>query len=256
MLKQKNIFILFVGCCLGVLISTAGSVLADKETVPKEQDVSLPFDELRTFTEIFGRIKQDYVEPVSDKDLLESAIRGMLVGLDPHSSYLNTEEYKELKVGTTGRFGGLGIQVTMEDGFVKVISPIDDTPAQLAGIEAGDLIIKLDDLPVKGMTLTNAVKIMRGEVGSKIVLTVVRKGKDAPFNVTLVRDIIKVKSVRSRILEDGFGYLRISSFQSPTGEAVKEAVKELEKENARLKKLVADMALDNDILKEAASGNF
>ncbi|MBT5966622.1 MAG: S41 family peptidase [Gammaproteobacteria bacterium] len=231
MLKQKNIFILFVGCCLGVLISTAGSVLADKETVPKEQDVSLPFDELRTFTEIFGRIKQDYVEPVSDKDLLESAIRGMLVGLDPHSSYLNTEEYKELKVGTTGRFGGLGIQVTMEDGFVKVISPIDDTPAQLAGIEAGDLIIKLDDLPVKGMTLTNAVKIMRGEVGSKIVLTVVRKGKDAPFNVTLVRDIIKVKSVRSRILEDGFGYLRISSFQSPTGEAVKEAVKELEKEN-------------------------
>ncbi|WP_428357072.1 S41 family peptidase [Methyloprofundus sp.] len=242
MFKQKNIFILFVGCCLGVLISTAGSALADKSTGQDGQVVTLPFEELRTFTEIFGRIKQDYVEPVTDKQLLESAIRGMLVGLDPHSSYLNTEEYKELKVGTTGRFGGLGIQVTMEDGFVKVISPIDDTPAQRAGIESGDLIIKLDEQPVKGMTLTNAVRIMRGDVGSEIVLTIVRKGKDAPFNVTLVRDIIKVKSVRSRILEDGFGYLRISSFQSPTGAAVKEALNTLKKENGGpLEGLVLDL---------------
>ena len=239
MFKQKNILILFIGCCLGVLISAAGPVLADKEA---EQTVSLPFNELRTFTEIFGRIKQDYVEPVTDKDLLENAIRGMLVGLDPHSSYLDSDEYKELKVGTTGRFGGLGIQVTMEDGFVKVISPIDDTPAQRAGMQSGDLIIKLDDKPVKGMTLTNAVKIMRGEVGSKIVLTVVRKGKDAPFNVTLIRDIIKVKSVRSRTLEEGFGYLRISSFQSPTGDAVKEAVIKLKQENGgQLKGMVLDL---------------
>lgn len=239
MIKHKNLFILFVGCLLGVLISTAGSVLADKD---QEQQVALPFEELRTFTEIFGRIKQDYVESVSDKDLLENAIRGMLVGLDPHSSYLNNEEYNDLKVGTTGRFGGLGIQVTMEDGFVKVISPIDDTPAQRAGIQSGDLIIKLDDKPVKGMTLTNAVKIMRGDVGSKIVLTIVRKGEDAPFDVTLVRDIIKVKSVRSRLLEDDFGYLRISSFQSPTGEAVKKAIHKLKKENGGpLKGLVLDL---------------
>lgn len=242
MLKQKNIFILFVGCCLGVLIAITGSVLADKNTRQDEQGIALPFKELRTFTEIFGRIKQDYVEPVTDKVLLENAIRGMLAGLDPHSRYLNTEEYKELKVGTTGRFGGLGIQVTMEDGFVKVISPIDGTPAQRAGIEPGDLIIKLDDQPVKGMTLTNAVKIMRGEVGSEIVLTIVRKGKNIPFGITLVRDIIKIKSVRSRILEDGFGYLRISSFQSPTGEAVKEALNTLKKENGgSLKGLVLDL---------------
>lgn len=230
---------LLIGCCLGVLVSTAGSVLADKEA---EQAVSLPFEELRTFAEIFGRIKQDYVESVDDKELLENAIRGMLVGLDPHSSYLDAEEYKELKVGTTGRFGGLGIQVTMEDGFVKVISPIDDTPAQRAGMQSGDLIIKLDEQPVKGMTLTNAVKIMRGEVGSEIVLTVVRKGKNAPFKVTLVRDIIKVKSVRSRTLEEGFGYLRISSFQSPTGKAVEEAVNSLKKENGgELKGMVLDL---------------
>lgn len=153
----------------------------------------------------------------------------MLVGLDPHSSYLNAEEYQELKVGTTGRFGGLGIQVTMEDGFVKVISPIDDTPAQRAGMESGDIIIKLDEQPVKGMTLNAAVKIMRGEVGSEIVLTVVRKGKDKPFKVTLVRDIIKVKSVRSRTLEEGFGYVRISSFQSPTGDALEDAIITLKK---------------------------
>ncbi|RLA25534.1 MAG: peptidase S41 [Gammaproteobacteria bacterium] len=239
MFKQKNIFLLFIGAFLGILISTASSVFADGE---ESQTVSLPFEELRTFTEIFGRIKQDYVESVTDKVLLEGAIRGMLASLDPHSSYLNTEEYKDLKVGTTGRFGGLGIQVTMEDGFVKVISPIDDTPAQRAGMQAGDLIIKLDDQPVKGMTLTNAVKIMRGEVGSEIVLTVVRKGKDTPFKVTLVRDIIKVKSVRSRILEDDFAYLRISSFQSPTGEAVNEAIAKLRKENgAPLKGLVLDL---------------
>jgi len=238
--KQKNIFTLLLGCFLGIVIATAGSVLADKDA--EQQAVALPFEELRTFTEIFGRIKQDYVEPVTDKDLLESAIRGMLAGLDPHSSYLNTEEYKELRVGTTGRFGGLGIQVTMEDGFIKVISPIDDTPAQKAGMQSGDLIIKLDSQPVKGMTLTGAVKIMRGEVGSEIVLTVVREGNDAPFDVTLVRAIIKVKSVRSRTLEEGFGYLRISSFQSPTGEALKEEVKQLKKDNGgKLKGLVLDL---------------
>jgi len=235
--RQKKLLILIMGCFLGIAMSTTGTVLAEKE-----QAVSLPFEELRTFTEIFGRIKQDYVEEVTDKKLLESAIRGMLVGLDPHSSYLNEEEYKELRVGTTGRFGGLGIQVTMEDGFVKVISPIDDTPAKRAGMEAGDLIIKLNDQPVKGMTLTGAVKIMRGEVGSDIDLMVVREGTPSPFKVTITRDVIKVKSVRSRTLDDGFGYVRISSFQSPTGAAVDAAVAKLNAENGgQLKGLVLDL---------------
>jgi len=235
--RQKKLLILIMGCFLGIAMSTTGTVLAEKE-----QAVSLPFEELRTFTEIFGRIKQDYVEEVTDKKLLESAIRGMLVGLDPHSSYLNEEEYKELRVGTTGRFGGLGIQVTMEDGFVKVISPIDDTPAKRAGMEAGDLIIKLNDQPVKGMTLTGAVKIMRGEVGSDIDLMVVREGTPSPFKVTITRDVIKVKSVRSRTLEEGFGYVRISSFQSPTGAAVDAAVAKLNAENGgQLKGLVLDL---------------
>jgi carboxyl-terminal processing protease len=235
--KQKNLLILVVGCFLGIAIATTSPILADKD-----QKVSLPFEELRTFTEIFGRIKKDYVEEVSDKKLLENAIRGMLSGLDPHSSYLDVEEYKALRAGTTGRFGGLGIQVTMENGFIKVISPIDDTPAKKVGIEAGDLIIKLNEKPVKGMTLTDAVRIMRGKVGSDIDLLVVRKGKAAPFKVTITRDIIKVKSVRSRTLEEGFAYIRISNFQSPTGAAVTKAIKQLHKDNGgQLKGLVLDL---------------
>lgn len=247
MRKKTNVLILSVGFMLGVTVSVCSSVLAEKERTAQipvaEEDVqSLPFDELRTFTEIFGRIKQDYVEPVSDKKLLEDAIRGMLSGLDPHSAYLVDEEYKELQEGTTGQFGGLGIEVGMENGFVKVVSPIDDTPAQKAGIKAGDLIVRLDDKPVKGMSLAEAVKIMRGEPGSQIVLTVIREGAEAPLKFELTRDIIKVKSVKSRLLEKNYGYLRISSFQSGTGESLLEAVDELKKENdGALKGLVLDL---------------
>ena len=245
MRKKTNFLILFVGFILGAMVSICGSVLAEKESaVSSKAEVmqTLPFDELRTFTEIFGRIKQDYVEPVSDKKLLEDAIRGMLSGLDPHSAYLVDEEYKELQEGTTGQFGGLGIEVGMENGFVKVVSPIDDTPAQKAGIKSGDLIVRLDDKPVKGMTLAEAVKLMRGEPGSQIVLTVVREGAEAPLKFELTRDIIKVRSVKSRLLEKNYGYLRISSFQSGTGEGLVDAIDELKKENeAPLKGIVLDL---------------
>ncbi|WP_326498440.1 S41 family peptidase [Methylobacter sp. YRD-M1] len=243
MLKKKSVFILFLGIMLGVFVATCGSVFADRDNAEVATDTeALPFEDLRTFTEIFGRIKRDYVEPVSDKKLLEDAIRGMLSGLDPHSAYLIAEEYQELKEGTTGQFGGLGIEVTMENGFVKVVSPIDDTPAQRAGIKTGDLIVRLDDQPVKGMSLTDAVKIMRGEPGSKILLTVVREGEEAPLKITITRDIIKVKSVKSRMLEKDYGYVRISSFQSRTGESLKEAIADLKKENAgNLKGLVLDL---------------
>jgi len=243
MLKKKNIFILSLGIVLGVFVGNSGSVFADKDNGDSVTDTeTIPFEDLRTFTEIFGRIKRDYVEPVSDKKLLEDAVRGMLSGLDPHSAYLVAEEFQELKEGTTGQFGGLGIEVTMENGFIKVVSPIDDTPAQRAGIKTGDLIIKLDDKPVKGMSLGDAVKLMRGEPGSKIVLTVVREGEEAPLKLTIARDIIKVKSVKQRMLEKDYGYLRISSFQSGTGESLKEAIAALKKENTRnLKGLVIDL---------------
>ncbi len=243
MLKKNSLFILSLGVMLGVFMGICGSVVAEKDKSDAVVDSeALPYEDLRTFTEIFGRIKRDYVEPVSDKKLLEDAIRGMLAGLDPHSAYLVSEEYQELKEGTTGQFGGLGIEVTMENGFIKVVSPIDDTPAQRAGIKTGDLIIRLDDQPVKGMSLADAVKTMRGEPGSKIELTVVREGADAPLKMTLVRAVIKVQSVKSRILEKDYGYMRISSFQSGTGESLKEALATLKKDNGqKLKGLVLDL---------------
>jgi carboxyl-terminal processing protease len=229
--------VLAVGLLLGSLLGTGQDVLAQRDG-----ESSLPLEDLRTFTEIFAKIKNDYVETVEDKDLLQNAIRGMLSGLDPHSSYLLPEDYRQLQQGTSGEFGGLGIEVGMEDGFVKVIAPIDDTPASRAGIEAGDLVIRLDDTPVKGMTLAEAVKIMRGKPGSKIVLTVVRDGRDAPFKVTIVRDVIKVRSVKSRVLEEGYGYVRITQFQTRTGENLREAIGKLREESGgNLDGLVLDL---------------
>ena len=203
---------------------------------------ALPLDDLRTFAEVFGRIKSDYVEDVDDRELLASAIRGMLGGLDPHSSYLDPESYRELRVGTTGEFGGLGIEVGMEDGFVKVIAPIDDTPAQRAGIQAGDLIVRIDGKPVKGLSLSDAVAMMRGKPGSGIELTVVREGEGEPLTFNIVRDVIKVASVKSRTLEPGYGYLRVSNFQARTAEDLLEAVGKLKAENSDgLKGVVLDL---------------
>lgn len=237
----KTGIILTFGFLTGVTLTLTQGVMAER-TETQEQ-LSLPLAQLQNFTNIFAKIKADYVEKVDDKTLLTHAIRGMLSGLDPHSSYLDPEQYQELRIGTTGQFGGLGIQVGMdEDGFVKVISPIDDTPAYRAGIEAGDLIIKLDSKPVKGMSLDDAVKLMRGEPGSDIVLTVVRVGKGKPFEVTITRDIIKVTSVKNRILEPNFGYVRISSFQSKTGAQLLDAIKKMTKKNEKpLKGLILDL---------------
>jgi len=237
---RKTIPVFLVGASLGVMLSVGGIVLAEKEaTAP----APLPLEDLRAFSEVFGQIKAAYVEDVSDHDLLESAIKGMLTGLDPHSSYLDTKSYKELQEGTRGEFGGLGIEVGMEDGFVKVIAPIDDTPAQKAGVQAGDLVIRLNEKPVKGMTLSDAVKIMRGKPGTDIILTIVRDGEDKPLKITITRAIIKVVSVKNRILEEGFGYVRIASFQSRTGQNLREAISKLKKENdsKNLKGLVLDL---------------
>ena len=237
--QYKTFLVLVFGIFVGVSVSLTSSVLAEKKS---QEATGLPLNELRNFSDIFARIKTDYVEDVDDKTLLENAIRGMLSGLDPHSTYLNPDEYKELKIGTTGKFGGLGIQVGMEDGFVKVISPIDDTPAFRAGLEAGDLIIRLNEKSVKGMTLNDAVKIMRGDPGTDIQLTVIREGADKPLPFTVTRDIISVKSVKSRILEPDYGYIRISNFQSKTARDLVNEVSKLKKDNKNeLKGLVIDL---------------
>lgn len=237
---MRNFLLLMLGAVLGVSLVTGQSVFAQRAAAAVT--ATLPLDELRAFTEVFARIKNDYVEPVDDKVLLENAIRGMLSGLDPHSAYLDTDEFKDLQVGTTGEFGGLGIEVGMEDGFVKVVAPIDDTPAQRAGIQAGDLIIRLDEKPVKGLSLNDAVKLMRGAAGTDITLTVVREGQEKPLKFTLTRAVIKVRSVKARTLDKGFGYVRVSQFQSQTVENLAEALNGLKKENGgKLKGLVLDL---------------
>ncbi|QKZ02623.1 S41 family peptidase [Pseudomonas eucalypticola] len=201
----------------------------------------LPLDELRTFAEVMDRIKAAYVEPVDDKTLLENAIKGMLSNLDPHSAYLGPEDFQELQESTSGEFGGLGIEVGVEDGFIKVVSPIDDTPASKAGIEAGDLIVKINGQPTRGQTMTEAVDKMRGKVGEKITLTLVRSG-GTPFDVTLARAIVQVKSVKAQMLEDGYGYIRITQFQVKTGEEVSKALAKLRKDNGKkLNGLVLDL---------------
>lgn len=216
----------------------------DQAVVPPTGGASdageLPLDELRTFADVFNQIRLSYVEEVDDKTLLESAIRGMLEGLDPHSAYLDADSFDDLQVNTSGEFGGLGLEVGMEDGFIKVIAPIDGTPAQRAGIEPGDIIVKLDGKPVKGLSLTDAVDAMRGEAGSKVDLTILREGNPKPLEIELERAVIKVVSVRSRLLEPGFGYLRIAQFQAGTGE---EFSRELNKllADGKLKGLVLDL---------------
>ncbi len=235
---SRNMLVLTLGVLLGLSISIGPTVFADREST----EATLPLEELRNFTQIFSRIKADYVEPVDDKTLLENAIRGMVSGLDPHSSYLDISDYHDLQVGTTGEFGGLGIEVGMEDGFVKVISPIDDTPADRAGVEAGDLIVRLDDTPVKGLTLRDAVNLMRGKVGTDILLTIVREGEEKPLKITITRDKIKVKSVKSRLIEPDIGYLRITQFQSRTGDNLLEAIDALVDENERaLRGVILDL---------------
>ncbi|MEM7469190.1 MAG: S41 family peptidase, partial [Pseudomonadota bacterium] len=211
-------------------------------TTPLESEAKeVPLEKIRALVEIFHKIKKDYVEEVSDEQLLEDAMKGMLAGLDPHSNYLDGKAYQGLQEGTSGEFGGLGIEVGAEDGFVKVIAPIDDTPAQRAGIKAGDLIIRLDDTPVKGIGLNQAVKRMRGKPGSAIELTVVRDGEEKPIKITIIRDIIKIQSVKSRYLEPGYLYLRVSHFQSRTSEDFKA---ELEKRIAENGKPLNGVVLD------------
>ena len=200
----------------------------------------IPIEQLKAFSEVYMKIKKDYVEKVDDEKLFDDAIKGMLEGLDPHSTYLNEKDFEDLQIGTRGEFGGLGIEVTMEDGYVKVVSPIDDTPAYRAGVKAGDLIIMLDDKPVKGLTLSECVDIMRGKVGTSLELTIAREGENKPLKIKIIRDTIKVKSVKHDILDSNYGYLRITSFQSKTGSSLKDVLLKIKRKN-NLKGIILDL---------------
>jgi len=247
-MKFASIHALFINTIVisSLFISTAllaeesQQVKTESEISPEETK-SLPLNELRKFASIFGKIKEDYVEEIDDATLLKYAIRGMLSGLDPHSAYLEPRAFSDLQENTSGTFGGIGIEVGIENGFVKVIAPIDDTPAQKGGVEAGDLIIKLDDTPVKGLSLDQAVEKMRGEAGTPITLTIVRAGEREPVVISIERDNIQVTSIKTLPLDDKYGYIRITQFQSQSGSDFQEGLDKLNKQIQDLRGLIIDL---------------
>jgi carboxyl-terminal processing protease len=234
----KKAGLIGLGTVLGVLLSLNFSAIAQREA-----KTPIPYEDLQLLSAVFGKIKSDYVETVPDDKLIKEAINGMVRGLDPHSDFLDADAFKELQVSTQGKFGGLGIEVGVEDGVVRVTSPIEDTPAFRAGIKAGDLIVKIDDTATRGLPLSKAVEKMRGKPGTQVVLTVVRKEVDQPLTFTLTREEINVKSVRAKMLEPGYGYIRIRNFQERTGEDLAKSLKEFYAKGD-LKGLVLDVRSD------------
>jgi len=235
--------------CAGTLIALltatvpfSGYTLSVPDSTQQEGAIAIPIEAVQRFSNALGLIKKYYVKPVDDKVLFDNAIRGMLSGLDPHSSYLDENDFKELETATNGEFGGLGIEVTMEDGVIKVITPLVDTPAFKAGIKSGDYIIKLGSKPVQGLELKDAVNLMRGKPGSSIGLTIVRKGTNKLLTYTLLREKIEIKSVKSKLLDNQYGYVRLTQFQALTDKDMKVAIEKLKKDaGGSLKGLVLDL---------------
>ena len=244
--RHRAVFALLAGLVIGAgsasFLSVPAAAATNDPSTAATSVEGLPLNELRTFVEVMQRVKQDYVNPVSDKELLDNAIRGMLTGLDPHSAYLDAKSFRQLQIDTTGEFGGLGIVVGTENGYIKVVSPIDGTPAQRAGIKTGDIIIRINGTSVRDIGLDQAVQMMRGKPGTNVKIDIVRPGAQQPMSFTLKREIIRVDSVRSHMLEPGFGYVRITSFQSSTTASLHKALAKLVKENkAPLKGIVLDL---------------
>jgi len=241
MMRKTSVILLSAatGAALTLLVTQPRAVLMGSSARAATSDT---YRQLNLFGDVFERVRSDYVEKPDDSKLVESAISGMLAGLDPHSSYMDAKSFRDMQVQTRGEFGGLGIEVTMEDGLIKVVSPIDDTPASKAGIQANDIITTLDDEAVQGLTLNQAVEKMRGAVNTSIKLKIIRKGLDNPIEVTLVRDNIRVRSVRARVEADDIGYIRITTFNEQTTEGLKKEIANLQNQlGDKLKGYVVDL---------------
>ena len=237
---------LTVGALTGALTTVS------LQTVARANMTPLPLEELQQLAAVFSMVKSDYVEPVEEKKLINDAISGMVSSLDPHSQYFDKKSYKEFREGTTGKFVGVGIEISQEEGLVKVVSPIEGSPADRAGLKPGDLITKIDDAMVKGMTLNDAVKRMRGEPRTKVVLTIFRKDENRTFPVTIVREEIKTVSVKSKMIENGYGWIRVSQFQERTVDDLTRKLEELYKQDPKMKGLVLDLRNDPGGLLDAA----
>jgi carboxyl-terminal processing protease len=237
----------------GLLTGTFATLQLSSAAQPGDL-APLPLDQLRLFAEVFGQIKSEYVEPVDDKKLLTAAIKGMVSSLDPHSSYLDKTEYAELQEQTRGKFAGLGIEISQEDGLIKVISPIEDSPAFRAGIRPGDLITRINDLPVRGMTLDAAVKQMRGDPGTKVTVTLFRKTDERTFPVTVTRAEIRVQSVKAKMVEPGYAWVRVTSFQERTIPDLAAKLTDLAKADPQLKGVVLDLRNNGGGLLQTAVG--
>ncbi len=220
-------------------VAVAATPAADAATA--EETLPLPIEEVRIFAQVLNQVRSAYVEPIDDQTLLENAIRGMLAYIDPHSTYLASDDYAALQEDTTGEFGGLGVEVGIENGFIKIIAPMDESPAARAGIQAGDLIIKLDDTPARDVTLGDTSDLLRGEPGTSITLTILREGVAEPFEVTVTREVIQARSIRYREIEPGYGYIRIGQFAANTGTEVVNALDKLQASEAPLVGLVLDL---------------
>jgi len=227
-------------CALPIAAANAETEVGTTDQQANQEE-RLPLRELRLFTQVFEQIRRGYVEEVADTDLLENAIAGLLLELDPHSVYLNQTDYEQLQESATGEYGGLGLRVGSERGMIKVIAPIDDSPAAKAGIEAGDFIVEVDGTPVRGMAVQKAIDKLRGEKGTSIKLTVFREGEDGPLDITVVRGTIQLSSVRSRIIEPGYGYVRVSQFQVSSGKDFKKELLSLKEKEPALKGLIIDL---------------
>ena len=248
--KLKNTGLIGLGVVAGIAVSLQFSAMAQRPADP-----ALPLEELRQLADVFGLIKSDYVEPVEDKKLLTEAISGMVASLDPHSAYLDKKAYAELREGSQGKFVGLGIEIGQsEDGYIKIVAPIEDSPAYRAGIKAGDLITRLDTTPVKGMSLDDSVKKMRGEPNSKVVLTILRKDEPELLVFNITREEIHQKSVKAKIVEPGYAWLRVAQFQEPTVDDLAAKITELYKQDPHIKGLVLDLRNDPGGVLQGAIG--
>ena len=243
----KNFALVTVGLIAGVAATIQLSATA-------QQGATLPLDELRTLSNVFAQIKREYVEPIEDKQLLTDAVKGMVSSLDPHSTFLDKKDFAEMQEQTTGKFAGLGIEITSEDGVVKGLNPIEDSPAARAGLQAGDLITRLDDKPVRGMSLDKAVRTMRGTPGTKITLTVFRKSEERSFPVTITRAEIKVQSVKAKLLDNNIAWVRVTSFQERTIPDLAKKLTDLAAQDPKLKGIILDLRNNGGGLLQGAVG--